>query len=154
VPIADIPIGGAQYHGMNIKVTKRFSDGLSFLASYGALKNLRQTRSLNPQALAGLDNFDNTPLVRESDQNVDISQTFITADSYELPFGKGRKCGSAAPGIVNQLIGGWQLNWDVTYQSGNVVDYPNALQNTPGSAKLDNPTGKQWFNTSLWKKSD
>jgi hypothetical protein len=42
----------------------------------------------------------------------------------------------------------------VTYQSGNVVDYPNALQNAPGSAKLDNPTSKQWFNTSLWKKPD
>jgi len=154
VSIFDIPIGSAQYHGMHVKVTKRFSHGLSFLSSYGILKNLRQIRSLNPQDFAGLTNFENTPLVRESDQNVDVPQKFVIAGIYELPFGKGRKFGSNVGGIVNQIIGGWQLNFDVTYQSGNVVDYPNALQNAPGSAKLDNPTNKQWFNTSLWKKPD
>ena len=154
VSISDIPIGRAQYHAMHVKITKRFSQGLSFLSSYGFLKNLRQTRILYPQAFAGLNNFENTPLVKESDQNVDIPQKFVIAGIYELPFGKGRPFGSNVSGIVNQIIGGWQVNWDVTYQSGNVVDYPNALQNAPGSAKLANPTNKQWFNTSLWKKAD
>jgi hypothetical protein len=93
-------------------------------------------------------------LVKEPDQNVDIPQKFVIAGIYELPFGKGRRFASTAPGIVNQIIGGWQLNFDVTYQSGMVTDYPNARQNAPGSAKLDNPTSKQWFDTSLWKKPD
>jgi len=34
--------------------------------------------------------------------------------------------------------------------SGWAVNYPNASQVQPGSAKLDNPTIGQWFNTSLW----
>jgi len=154
VNLAGHAIGSAQYHGMNVKVTKRLSNGLSFLSSYGILKNLRKTRTLNPQFYAGRDNFENTPLIKESDQNVDIPQKFVIAGIYELPFGKGRKFGTGASGVLNQVIGGWQLNFDVTYQSGNVVDYPNALQNAPGSAKIDNPTNKQWFNTSLWKKPD
>jgi hypothetical protein len=154
VSISDIPIGKARSDSMTAKVTKRFSGGLSFLSSYSITKVLRQTRSLNAQDFTGLTNFASTPLVKESDQNVDIPQKFVIAGIYELPFGKGRKLAANVPGIVNQIIGGWQWNWDVTYQSGNVVDYPNAIQNAPGSAKLDNPTIKKWFDTSLWKKSD
>jgi hypothetical protein len=154
VSISDIPIGKAQYHGMNLKITKRFSHGLSFLSSYGIVKNLRQTRILNAQDFGGLSNWQSTALVKESDQNVDVPRKFVIAGIYELPFGKGKSMAANVPGVVNQIIGGWQLNWDVTYQSGNVVDYPNALQNAPGSAQLSNPTNRQWFNTSLWKKAD
>jgi hypothetical protein len=154
VTIASVPVGRAQYHGVNVKFTKRLSHGLSFLSSFGTGKNLRQTRILNPPDFGGLSNWESTRLVKESDQNVDIPQKFVIAGLYELPFGKGKPLGGDVPGIVNQIIGGWQLNWNVTYQSGMVTDYPNALQTTPGSAKLDNPTKARWFNTSLWKKSD
>ncbi len=147
-------IGKAQYHGVSFKVTKRFTHGLSLLSSAGFGKNLRQTRLLNAQDFGGISSADATRLIKESDQNVDIPRKFVIAGIYELPFGKGRSFGSTVPGIVDQIIGGWQINWDVTYQSGNVVDYPNALQTSAGSAKLDNPTNKQWFNTALWKKAD
>jgi hypothetical protein len=150
VTMSDIPLGQARYDAMNIKFTKRFSSGLSFLSSYGISKNLRQIRMLNAQDFGGLTGFDNTPLVKESDQNIDIPQKFVIAGIYELPFGKGRKFAATIPGAVNQIIGGWQVNWDVTYQKGNVVDYPNAPQKTPGSAALSNPTTQQYINTSLW----
>jgi hypothetical protein len=139
---------------VNVKFTKRLSHGLSFLSSFSTGKNLRQTRILNAPYFGGLSNWESTQLIKESDQNVDIPQKFVIAGIYELPFGKGKPLAGDVPGVVNQIIGGWQLNWDVTYQSGNVVDYPNALQNAPGSAKLDNPTRTKWFNTSLWKKAD
>jgi len=151
VPIYSIPLGRNQYHGMTVKVTKRFSGGLSFLSSYSIGKNLQETRWLNAQDFGGLTNWESTKLVKESNQNIDAPQKFVIAGIYELPFGKGRRLASGVPGVVNQIIGGWQLNWDVTYQSGWVVDYPNAPQIRPGSAKLDHPTRTQVFNTSLWK---
>jgi outer membrane receptor protein involved in Fe transport len=154
VSLSSLPLGRAQYHGMVVKFTKRMSYGLSLLSSFSLGKNLRQTRTLNPPDFGGINNWENTTLVKESDQNVDIPQKFVIAGIYELPFGKGKPWGGSASGLVNQFIGGWQLNWDVTYQSGNVSEYPNALQGAPGSAKLDNPTREQWFNTSLWKKAD
>jgi len=154
VTISSVPLGRAQFHGMNVKFTKRMSHGLSFLSSFSIGKNLRQTRILNPPDFGGLNNWESTMLIKESDQNSDIPQKFVIAGIFELPFGKGRPIGGGVPGFVNQIIGGWQLNWDVTYQGGNVSEYPNALQNAPGSAKLDNPTRKQWFNTALWKKPD
>jgi hypothetical protein len=152
--ISSVPIGRAQYHGVNVKFTKRMSHGLSFLSSFSTGKNLRETRILNAPDFGGLSNWESTKLVKESDQNVDIPKKFVIAGIYELPFGKGKPLAADVPGIVNQIIGGWQLNWDVTYQSGMVTDYPNALQNAPGSAKIDKVTMTQAFNTSLWKKAD
>ncbi len=148
----DVPIGSAQYHGMSVKVTKRMSNGLSFLSSFSIGKNLRQTRVLNNQDFVQA-NWDATYLVKEPDQNIDTPRKFAIAGIYELPFGHGRRFATDAKGWVDQVIGGWQANFNVTYQVGWVVDYPNALQNAPGSAKLDNPTRTQWFNTSLWKTS-
>ncbi|MBI1790422.1 MAG: carboxypeptidase regulatory-like domain-containing protein [Acidobacteria bacterium] len=150
--IGAVPVGRAQFHGMNVKVTKRLSSGLSFLSSYSTGKNLRETRILNAQDFGGVTNFESTKLVKEPDQNIDTPRKFVIAGIYELPFGKGRKFAAGVPGVVNQIIGGWQFNYDVTYQKGWVVDYPNAPQNAPGSAKLSgDQTGDRWFNTSLWK---
>jgi len=154
VTMGSVPVGRAQYHGMNLKFTKRLSHGLSFLSSFSIGKNLRQTRILNPPDFGGVSNWEATRLVKESDQNVDIPQKFVIAGIYQLPFGRGKPLGGGVSGIVNQIIGGWQLNWDVTYQSGMVVNYPNAIQNAPGSARLSNPTRTQVFNTALWKKAD
>jgi len=149
VTAMSIPIGRNDYHGMSVKVTKRLTHGLSFLSSYGIGKNLQQIRILNAQDFV-LANWENTRLVKESNQNIDAPQKFVIAGIYELPFGKGRQFAADVPGVVNQIIGGWQINYDVTYQSGWMVDHPNAPQARSGSPKLENPTRTQVFNTSLW----
>jgi hypothetical protein len=139
---------------MNLKDTRRITHGLSFLSSYTIQKNQRQTRVLNAQYFGGLGNFEGTDLIKESDQNADIPQKFVIAGIFELPFGRGKRLGNNSNAVVNHVIGGWQMNYNVTYQSGLIADYPNAPQNAPGSAKLDDPSFKQVFNTSLWKKAD
>ncbi|MCX6636662.1 MAG: TonB-dependent receptor [Acidobacteria bacterium] len=153
VTLASIPIGRNQYHGVNFKVTKRISRGLSFLAAYTIGKNLQQIRSLNTQEFGGLNNYDATRLIKEPYQDADTPQKFVIAGIYELPFGKGKPFAGNPPALVDHLIGGWQLNYNVTYQAGWIVDYPNAPQLTAGSAKLDDPTFSQVFNTSMWKTS-
>ncbi|MGC8794016.1 MAG: TonB-dependent receptor domain-containing protein [Bryobacteraceae bacterium] len=149
VTIYSVPVGRNQYHGMSIKVTKRLSHGLSFLSSYNIGKNLQQMRVVNAQDFV-LASWEATKLIKESNQNIDAPQKFVIVGIYELPFGRGRRFGANVPGFLNHIIGGWQINYDVTYQSGWVSDYPNAPQVRPGSAKLPNPTRTRWFNTSLW----
>jgi hypothetical protein len=151
--LASIPIGQQQYHGVNFKVTKRMSHGLSFLASYTIGKNLQKIRSLNPQDFGGPNNYDATTMIKEPYQDADTPEKFVIAGVYELPFGRGKQFARDAAKVVDHIIGGWQLNYNITYQSGWVVDYPNAPQVTAGSAKLDNPTSAQVFNTSLWMTS-
>ncbi len=38
--------------------------------------------------------------------------------SWELPFGRGRRWGADVPGLVNQLIGGWQVSSVVRFNTG------------------------------------
>ncbi len=149
VSLSNVPIGTMRYHGFQSKVTKRLSHGLSFLASYGIMKNLERVSLLNAQDFV-LADPEQSRLEKRSAGTVDIPQKFTVVGIYELPFGRGKPIGANWPRSLDLLLGGWQLNWDITYQSGWVVDYPNARQVRPGSAKLSNPHPNRWFNTSLW----
>ena len=43
---------------------------------------------------------------------------FVLNATYDLPFGKGRKWLTQAPGAVNAILGGWQMGWITYLQSG------------------------------------
>jgi hypothetical protein len=149
VSVSNFALGSQRYHGMQSKVTKRFSQGLTFVASYTINKVLEQVNILNAQDFV-LGNWQNTKLEKRSAGQIDAPQKFTIVGLYELPVGKGKPVAGSASGVLNHIIGGWQLNWDVSYMSGWTIDYPNANQVTPGSAKIDNGTIARWFNTSLW----
>jgi len=146
------PMGKQRYDSAQFKVTRRFSKGLTFLASYTISKTLEQMQLLNAQDFV-LSDPGSTPLVKQSyssSAQVDIPQKFNIAGVYELPFGKGKPFASDVSGVVNQFIGGWELNFNITYMKGWAYPYPNNAQTVPGSAKLSNPTIAQWFDTSKW----
>lgn len=149
--LTNVPIGRQQYHGFQSKLSKRFSGGLTFLASYGIGKTLEQVNMLNQQNFV-LGDIDATQLEKRSADQIDIPQKFTIAGVYDLPFGKGKRWGNDWAAPANFIAGGWQLNWNVTYQSGWALDYANANQVKPGSAKLDAGSRNQerWFDTSLW----
>ena len=89
--------------------------------------------------------------MKQPADQIDIPQKFNLAGLYELPFGKGKKFASGIPKAVDYIIGGWELNANITYSKGWAIAYPNAAQVQPGSAQLSDPTIAQYFNTSLWK---
>ena len=112
----------AKYDSMQSKLEKRFSDGLSILASYTWSKAIDD----NPggfcfggtgAATCGPDN----PLRPELDRglsDLDVPHRFTFASVYDLPFGKGRKYLKDIPTVADFFIGGWQFNNIITYQSG------------------------------------
>ena len=113
------PDASAGYNALQLRVQKRFSNGLSFLGSYTLSKNLGDT---------GVDTFfaAGTGLTGLNTYNRHIEKTLVGFDqthyivlswSYALPFGAGKKFLSSAKGVVNQLAGGWQLNSVETYDS-------------------------------------
>jgi hypothetical protein len=80
----------------------------------------------------------------------DRTHRWVQSGIYDLPFGKGRKFGGDARGIVNHLISGWQINAIFTVQSGRPLELPddsNQVLERIGSAKLDNSTFDRYFNT-------
>jgi hypothetical protein len=48
----------------------------------------------------------------------DVPHRFVFSYMYELPFGKGKPFLNNAPGFVNVLVGGWQLNGITTLAKG------------------------------------
>ena len=147
--VSNLPIGQQRYDSFQLKLTRRFSNGFTFLTSYTISKTLEQVSLLNAQDLV-LADPSATKLVKQSADQIDIPQKFNFAGLYELPFGKGKKFASGIPKAVDYFIGGWDLNANITYSKGWAVAYPNAAQVQPGSAKLSDPIIAQWFNTSLW----
>ena len=49
---------------------------------------------------------------------VDIQHRWVASVLYELPFGRGKNFPADANGVVNALVGGWQLGVVATIQSG------------------------------------
>jgi hypothetical protein len=151
VTLNNIPIGRQRYDGLQTRLTKRFSQGLTFVASYVFSKTLEQLTLLNPQDLV-LSDLGATHLEKRSAQETDVPHKFSFAGVLEVPVGKGKPFGSNMTGIADAILGGWQLNWNLALQSGWAIDYPNAQQARTGDAQ---PTGEQrrdgyLFNTSLW----
>jgi len=151
IGLLNIPIGRQRYHGFLSKVTKRYSRGLSFLASYSINKNLEQVSLLNEQFFV-FANPQATPLEKRSANEIDMPQKFVFAGVWELPVGRNKRFGTSVHRAVDFLVGGWSLNANITYQSGWAIGYPNANQVRPGTAKLPSSERNidRWFNTSLW----
>ena len=148
--IANLPIGKQRYDGMQSKVSKRFSRGLTFLSSYTIGKTLEQVSLRNAQDFVFAKPED-TPLDKRPANQIDAPQKFTVAGVYELPFGRGRHFARNVPKALDYAIGGWALNFDIIYMSGWAINYPNAKQVKPGSAKVESGgTLLSWFKTSLW----
>jgi hypothetical protein len=108
------------YNALQIQLQKRFSAGLSFAANYTLARSTddvsNDTRGAgtelvvpsDPKRLAldkGRSDFDVRHVVRGN---------FIA----DLPFGQGRKFLGGASGLLNAIVGGWQVNGVVDASSG------------------------------------
>jgi hypothetical protein len=149
--LANIPIGRQRYDALLVKATKRLSHGLTFLASYTLGKTLEQVSLLNAQDYVFSDP-ERTPLAKLHANELDTPHKFALVGVFDLPFGRNKPYGTSWSRPLDAALGGWQLNWNVTYMIGWVIDYPNAKQVRPGSAELPASERRfeRWFNTSLW----
>lgn len=105
------PIGNHTYHSLQLKLQRRFSDGLGFLVSYTLSKNISDT---NGFAWA---NFANSALddanrgLEKSISPLDVTQNLVTNWIYELP-------GKNLTGAKGKLLKGWQLGVTTTFRTG------------------------------------
>jgi hypothetical protein len=114
--------GDTNYQGLQVKLEKRFSRGLSLLVSYTRGKLIDEASSVfNASIQAGAvesspvaDSF-NRKLERDV-SNGDIPNVFTASWTYELPFGRDRFF--KPRGFVTRLAGGWDLTGVISVQSG------------------------------------
>jgi hypothetical protein len=105
-----------KYDSLQTELRRRFSQGVQFQASYvfGHGLNSAFTSFRKPLVMR-----------RNAGDPGDITHQFKSNVVYDLPFGRGRRWGGDANGLVDRLIGGWQLGVASRVQSGRLVDLGN-----------------------------
>jgi hypothetical protein len=158
------PNASSMYHAFTTRINKRYSNGLSFLLSFTAAKGMDDSAAavtyLGPNSGTRADQYNRRLEWAVSPQ--DISRSLVASFTYDLPFGKGKAFANSAPRFVNGLIGGWQVNGIITWQTGTpIVLMPasyttglNTLNERPDnngqSAAISNQNINHWFNTSVF----
>ena len=115
-------VGNTSYHALLAKVEKRFSRGLSLLASYTFSKLIDDAGSVfDASILSGpVANFPvadsyNRSLERDVSTG-DMTHIFVTSLVWDLPLGAGRRF--EPKGLAGAILNGWQVSGIFTYQSG------------------------------------
>lgn len=135
--------GKYRYNALQFEIRKRFSDGLSFQGNYTWQKILADVpNDTQARFQAYLDI--NDPGLEYSRADYDRKHTININTNYELPFGRGRAFFNQG-GIVDKLIGGWQLTSIVNISSGP----PISIKDINGTLNRTGRSNRQTANSSL-----
>ena len=147
--------GRATYEALQAKLTRRFSKGLSTLASFAWGRSFDDGTTRGSQA----QNFYN---LRDSwgPSDYDVPVQLVLSYVYDLPFGKGKSYLNR-PGILTQILGNWQTTGIVRFSEGTpfTIAAPYDVANVGGNSERASlvpgqkllPSGFQqspslWFN--------
>lgn len=165
-------IADSSYNALQASLQKRFSHGLSFLASYTYSKTLDDVSSFNitgsaSQSVAGENDLAQDPfnLPAEYGRSMfDARNRFVISYQWQLPFWNHPQ------NWYQHVLGGWQLNGISTFMSGTPFTvYDSTDVSLQGSAPeisgfssnrpdvVGNPnngprTPQEWFNTAAFQQ--
>lgn len=148
--------GHSHYNALQIQAEKRYSNGLSFLASYTWSKTMDDTNNVvypyNDALNYGLSS---------GFKLVDIPQNLVLSYNYELPFGQGKPLLGSSSGALSHLVSGWSINGITTFQAGQPMQlivannllnnngYNNPVNITCTSVPMPK-TVAEWFDTGCF----
>jgi hypothetical protein len=102
----------SNYHSLQARLSKRFSQGLQFQTTYTWSKAMGYGFGDNA------DYYANNPRVVYGRVDFNRAHVLLLDLMYELPFGKGHQFASNAHGVLDYLIGGWQISTITSVFSG------------------------------------
>lgn len=156
-------LGLSNYNALQLKINRRFSNGLQMLIAYTWAKTMDNGEdgwfSGHPQ-----NSYDLNANYGISD--ADRRQILSTEAIYQLPFGKTRRW--LNHGAAAYILGNFQLNAIGTAESGNPIILtasgdPAHIGNTQynyerldivGNPRVTHQSGAQWFNQAAFKVPD
>lgn len=160
VTFAGASVGNSNFHALQAKLEKRFTQGSTVVVAYTWSKLISDGGD-NAWASAGSrDNY-----CRACDRSIspyNQPHRFVSSFTYELPFGRGKSMGSNWNPVVNSVLGNWQFNGIFTLNSGLPIQINNPVNNsfsfggmqrpdsTGKNAELEDPTIARWFDTSAF----
>jgi outer membrane receptor protein involved in Fe transport len=161
------PQGNASYNALQLSFNRRFSRGLSITSGFTWSHGVDEVTGLGTST-GGYGMFvgpfaqavENTKRYDRATSDFNIKYRWSLGANYELPWGKDLQ------GMAAQVLGGWQLNGTVTWQTGlpfTVTDQQNVSGVIGGGGerpnrvrddlRVSNPTvgvGGQWLDAAAF----
>jgi hypothetical protein len=102
--------GRVGYNGLQLRLQKRLSQGLAFVAAYAFSKTMvyEQRSVVNDR-------------VHKTVSGSDTPQIFRLSATWDVPFGRGRTWGKDVPAALDWVLGGWGIGWQTKYTSGSAL---------------------------------
>ena len=128
------PHAFANYNALQVRFEHRGGRGLYLLNSFVYSKAIDNSgQSLEAQGSGGRPSPQNFYNLSADKAGSDFDQTFNNTTSlvYDLPVGHGRRYAASAPGLVDAIVGGWQVSAINNLWSGqplNLSYNPSAAQ--------------------------
>ncbi len=163
--------GDSEYHGVNFKLEKRYSNGLQFQTNYTwakAMDNVEGRNELGGEA-------GNVPFADQYNRRIawsvggsHIAHRIIGSLVYDIPIGQGRAV-ALSNSVLNQIVGGWSIGTIIEARTGPPFSmfWGNASQVYPTAARVradatapyqqngawrDNVRGEKFFNTGAFQR--
>jgi len=152
--------GNSNYHALQAKLEKRFSDGNTVVVAYTFSKLLSDGGDNGWNSAGGRNNY-----CRPCDKSLspyDQRHRLVTSFTYELPFGRGKQYGNGWNRVADAVMGNWQINGIATLNSGLPLQIGTSgntsrsfgggqgPDSTGQDARLDTPTLERWFDTGAF----
>jgi len=161
------PLGESHYNALQASFDRRMSHGLQLRVAY------TYSRLMNNGSETGLGSG-GPPVQNPSDMrdlytvsSDDVPHIFTFGWVYQLPFGKGKWIGGNSSGVVDKVIGNWQISGIQTYQSGrplsitmannslggylfNYTQYPNKVSGAKTTQSFHDPNADTYLNAAAW----
>ncbi len=118
--------GYSNYHSFQGQVTLRPTHGIYFQTTYTWSKNMGNSGGLSPDPR----NLRTGYVLLDSDR----PHNWVTYGTFDLPFGPNRLIGSKSKGALAKTIGGWQVGWITTVQSGAPLNLTTGTAGTTSNS--------------------
>ena len=125
-------VGNQRYDALQAVLQKRFTNGLQYQVAYTYSKCMTDNSGYygtwgSTQSTPANPYYQNlyNPHADWAPCYFDSTHVLSAYANYELPFGHGKKFLNSAPGVVNQIAGGWSINPILSLHTG----FPLALYN-------------------------
>ncbi len=110
----------SNYNSLQVRLEKRYSHGLQYEAAYTFSHALDNASSASLGSVNNGDFQDQRfPNQDYGNADFDVRQRFVFSYVYDLPFGRGRVFAKDVSGVVNQIIGNWQMTGVFSATTGN-----------------------------------
>lgn len=158
----DTPVGKSRYDSIQIKLDKRFSDGLQFRTFYVWAELFNNRADSGQRGGGGVQNPINTQAGEWSIAGDNVMHSFVFSGTYVLPVAK------RATGVLGYLLKGWTMNGILRYDAGrplaismnndlagllfNTTKRPNRVNGASGILATDkfDPNSQRYFDRAGW----